>query len=50
MCHKNMKFSMQDLMRMTVADRRTFIRLHNVEVEKENKEIEKMTSRVNRRR
>ena len=43
MCHKNMNYSMEDLLRMTVSDRRSFIILHNTEVERENKEIERIS-------
>lgn len=45
MCHKNLKLTMDDILKMSVADRRTFIQLHNAEVERENREIQKMTSK-----
>lgn len=33
---------------MTVADRRTFVALHNREVEREKKEMDKMMSKAKR--
>lgn len=50
LCHKNLKLSMSEIMRMSVADRRAFITLHNKEVEKEKREIEKTRSLSKRRR
>ena len=35
LCHKNMDLSMDDILKMTVADRKSFISIHNKEVEKE---------------
>lgn len=35
LCHKNMELSMDDILKMTVADRKSFISIHNKEVEKE---------------
>ena len=40
LCHKNMNLTMDELYNMTVMDRRTFISIHNREVEKEKKEID----------
>ena len=39
LCHKNMDLSMDDIYKMTVADRKTFIAIHNKEVEKENNRL-----------
>lgn len=45
-CHKYMKISMTELLRMPVADRKTFIVIHNRLVEKEKKEMDaKMNSK-----
>jgi hypothetical protein len=41
LCHKNMQLSMDDVLKMTVADRKTYISIHNKLVEKE-KEILKL--------
>ena len=35
LCHKNMQLSMDDVLKMTVADRKTYISIHNKLVEKE---------------
>ena len=35
LCHRNMNLSMDELYKMTVADRKSFIQIHNKEVEKE---------------
>ena len=42
LCHKNMKLSMEDLYNMTVADRKTYIAIHNKQVEKEKERLENM--------
>ena len=42
LCHVNMKLSMEDLYNMTVADRKTYISIHNKETEKERERLEKM--------
>jgi len=39
LCHKNMGLSMDDIYKMTVADRKTFISIHNKEVEKEKETL-----------
>ena len=44
MCCKNMKIPYSEILRMTVADRRTFIVLHNREVEREKKEMDQLMS------
>ena len=44
MCCKNMKIPYSEVLRMTVADRRTFIVLHNREVEREKKEMDQLMS------
>lgn len=36
LCHKNMNLTMNELYEMTVADRKTYIAIHNKETEKEN--------------
>lgn len=41
LCHSNMKFSMEELNNMTVADRRAYIALHNKQITKEKEEMEK---------
>ena len=42
LCHKNMDLTMEDLYNMTVADRKTYIMIHNKQVEKEKEKIENM--------
>lgn len=42
LCHKNMNLTMEDLYNMTVADRKTYIMIHNKQVEKEKEKIENM--------
>ena len=42
LCHKNMNLSMEDLYNMTVADRKTYISIHNIQVEKEKERLENM--------
>lgn len=39
-CHKNMKLSMSELLRMPVMDRRTYIGVHNKLSEEERKRME----------
>jgi hypothetical protein len=39
LCHKNMELSMDDILKMTVADRKTYISVHNKEVEKEREAL-----------
>ena len=48
MCCKNMKIQYSEILRMTVADRRTFAALHNREVKREKKEMDKMMSKAKR--
>jgi len=45
LCHKNMNLSMEDLYNMTVADRKSYITIHNKEVEKEKERLEKAKSK-----
>ena len=40
LCHNNMNLSMDDLYNMTVADRKTYIIIHNKQVEKEKERLE----------
>lgn len=42
LCHTHMKLSMEDINNMTVADRKTYISLHNKQMEQEKERIEKM--------
>lgn len=42
MCHKYMGFSMTELNRMTVHDRRHYIKLHNQIIEKEKDKYKKL--------
>ena len=41
--HKHLKMSMSDILKMTVQDRKTFISLHNIEVEREKREFDRMS-------
>ena len=45
LCHKHMKLSLEEIYSMTVADRRTFITIHNKETEKEKEKLEKKFKR-----
>lgn len=47
LCHKNMNLSMEDLYNMTVADRKTYIAIHNKQVEKEKERLESMRRKNN---
>lgn len=42
LCHSNMKLSMEDLYNMTVADRKSYIMIHNKQMEKEKERLENM--------
>lgn len=42
LCHSNMKLSMEDLYNMTVADRKSYIMIHNKQVEKEKERLKNM--------
>lgn len=42
LCHKNMDLTMEDLYNMTVADRKTYIAIHNKQVEKEKQKLDSM--------
>ncbi len=39
LCHKNMQLTMDDVLKMTVADRKTYITIHNKLVEKEKESL-----------
>ena len=39
LCHKNMNLSMEDLYNMTVADRKTYIAIHNKKDKNEKKRL-----------
>lgn len=41
LCHENMGLSMDELYKMTVFDRKHYIRLHNKYVEKQKEKYEK---------
>ena len=40
MCHKHVGFTLTELMKMTVNDRRNYIRIHNRQVEEEKRRHE----------
>lgn len=42
LCHSNMKLSMEDLYNMTVADRKSYIMIHNKQMEKEKERLKNM--------
>ena len=42
LCHSNMKLSMEELYNMTVADRKSYIMIHNKQMEKEKERLENM--------
>lgn len=39
LCHENMNLSMEDIYKMTVADRKSFIAMHNREIEKQKEKL-----------
>ena len=39
LCHKNMNLTMSDILNMTVADRKSYIAIHNKLVEKEKESL-----------
>ena len=39
LCHKNMDLSMEEILNMSVADRKTYISIHNRLVEKEKEQL-----------
>lgn len=39
LCHKNMDLAMSDILKMTVADRKSYIAIHNKIVEKEKESL-----------
>lgn len=39
LCHKNMDLSMSEILNMSVADRKTYISIHNKLVEKEKTQL-----------
>ena len=40
LCHKHMKFSMEEIERMPIQDRKYYVNLHNKAVEKEKQEFD----------
>lgn len=42
LCHKNMELSMEDINNMTVADRKSYINIHNKQIEKEKERLNNM--------
>jgi len=40
LCHKHMNLSMEDLYNMTVADRKSYIIIHNRQVDQEKQRLE----------
>lgn len=45
LCHSNMNLSMEELYNMTVADRKSYIILHNNQMEKEKERLKNMRSK-----
>ena len=45
LCHKYMDLSMEDIMKMTTGDRKTYIMMHNRISEKEKDRLEKFSKR-----
>lgn len=39
LCHEHMNLSMDDINKMTVADRKSFIAIHNREIEKQKEKL-----------
>lgn len=44
-CHKHMGLSMEELYNMPVSDRKSYIIIHNKQVEKEKERIDKIKSK-----
>ena len=42
LCHKYMNLSMEELYKMSVSDRKSYIIIHNKQVEKEKERLESM--------
>ena len=45
LCHHNMKLSMEDLYNMTVADRKTYIKIHNRQMKIEKDRLDKIKTK-----
>ena len=45
LCHKYMDLSMEDILKMTTSDRKTYITMHNRLSEKEKDRLEKFSKR-----
>lgn len=45
LCHKHMDLSMEDIYNMTVSDRKSYIIIHNKQVEKEKERLDKIKSK-----
>lgn len=45
LCHKYMKLSMEELYNMPVSDRKSYIIIHNKQVEKEKERLDKIKSK-----
>ena len=45
LCHKHMDLSMEDILKMTTSDRKTYIMMHNRLSEKEKERLEKRKRR-----
>lgn len=48
LCHEHMNLSMDDLLKMTVADRKSFIAIHNREVNIQKNKFKERMSRKNK--
>ena len=42
LCHKHMNLTMEELYNMSVGDRKTYIIIHNKQVEKEKEQLDKI--------
>jgi len=49
LCHRHMKISFTELLRMPVADRKTYISIHNREVDKEKRQMEEARRNARKR-
>lgn len=45
LCHKHMDLSMEDIYNMPVSDRKSYIIIHNKQVEKEKERLDKIKSK-----
>lgn len=45
LCHKNMNLTMEELYNMTVANRKSYIIIHNKQIEKEKESLQRLRTK-----